>query len=123
MRASRRKSLLLVFLCTLVGAAAQMFIKTGANNLTHTGFIAAIVGMLTNPLLFTGYALYGVNTVLLAIALRESELSLLYPIIALTFVWVALLSVLLLHENLNLYKLAGITTIVIGVGILGRGKV
>jgi multidrug transporter EmrE-like cation transporter len=100
-----------------------MFIKTGANNLTHTGFIAAIVGMLTNPLLFTGYALYGVNTVLLAIALRESELSLLYPIIALTFVWVALLSVLLLHENLNLYKLAGITTIVIGVGILGRGKV
>jgi multidrug transporter EmrE-like cation transporter len=95
-----------------------MFIKTGANNLTHTGFIAAIVGMLTNPLLFTGYALYGVNTVLLAIALRESELSLLYPIIALTFVWVALLSVLLLHENLNLYKLAGITTIVIGVGIL-----
>lgn len=99
-----------------------MFIKTGANNMAHAGFIDAIVGMLTNRLLFTGYALYGLNTVLLALALRDSELSLLYPIIALTFVWVALLSVVLLHESLNPYKLAGITTIVIGVGILGRGK-
>jgi multidrug transporter EmrE-like cation transporter len=114
---------MLVFLCTLVGAAAQMFIKTGADNLAHPGFVAAVVGMLTNPLLFTGYALYGVNTVLLAVALRESELSLLYPVIALTYVWVAILSVFLLHESLNPYKLAGITTIVLGVGILGRGKV
>ena len=99
-----------------------MFIKTGANNLAHPGFLGAVIGMLTNPMLFTGYALYGINTILLAVALRESELSLLYPIIALTFVWVAILSVLLLHESLNPYKLAGITTIVIGVGILGRGK-
>ena len=78
--------------------------------------------MLTNPLLFTGYALYGINTILLAVALREAELSLLYPIIALTFVWVAILSVFLLHEHMNALKLAGIATIVIGVGILGRGK-
>ena len=113
---------MLIVLCTIVGAAAQMFIKTGANTLAQPGFVGAVVGMLTNPLLFTGYALYGFNTILLAVALRECELSLLYPIIALTFVWVAILSVFLLHESLNFYKLAGITTIVVGVGILGWGK-
>lgn len=78
--------------------------------------------MLTNPMLFTGYALYGFNTVLLAIALRDSELSLLYPVIALTYVWVSILSVFLLHESMNPFKLAGVATIVIGVGVLGRGR-
>src|SRR5437870_13700435 len=90
---AKRRSFVLVFCCTVVGAAAQMFIKTGAGTLAQPGFVGAVLGMFTNPLLFTGYALYGFNTVLLAVALRESELSLLYPVIALTYVCVCLLSV------------------------------
>lgn len=98
-----------------------MFIKTGATHLAQPGVIGAILGMFTNPALFTGYALYGCFTVLLAVALRDSELSLLYPVIALNYVWVTILSVLLFHETLNPFKVVGITTIVVGVGILGRG--
>ncbi len=64
--------------------------------------------LLTNLPLFSGYALYGLNTILLVLALREGELSMLYPIIALTYVWVTLLSYALLHEPQNLYKNAGI---------------
>ena len=120
-RAARRKSFWLVFSCTLIGAAAQMFIKTGAATLSRPGFLGAILGMLTNPLLFTGYALYGLNTVLLAVALRESELSLVYPVIALTYVWVSILSVVVLHETMNAFKAVGILVIVAGVAILGRG--
>ena len=114
--------MLLVFCCTILGAAAQMFIKSGANHLSQPGFVGAVVGMLTNPMLFTGYALYGMNTVLLAIALRDSELSLLYPVIALTYVWVSILSVTMLHETMNFMKAAGIAAIVCGIGILGRGS-
>ncbi|MDQ6759060.1 MAG: hypothetical protein M3Z32_04215 [Acidobacteriota bacterium] len=120
--AARRRSLVLVFCCTIVGAAAQMFIKSGANHLSQPGFVGAVVGMLTNPMLFTGYALYGLNTILLAVALKDSELSLLYPVIALTYVWVSILSVTLLHETMNAMKVAGITAIVCGIGILGRGS-
>ena len=119
---AKRRSFLLVFICTLIGAGAQMFIKTGANNLSQPGFVGAVLGMFTNPMLFTGYALYGLNTVMLAVALRDAELSILYPVIALTYVWVAILSVTFLHENMNPFKVIGITTIVIGVGILGRGN-
>jgi multidrug transporter EmrE-like cation transporter len=119
---ARRRSLILVFCCTLLGAAAQMFIKSGANHLSQPGFVGAVVGMLTNPMLFTGYFLYGVNTLLLAVALRDSELSLLYPVIALTYVWVSILSVTLLHETMNAMKFAGITAIVLGIGILGKGS-
>lgn len=76
--------------------------------------------VLKNLPLFSGYCLYGISTVLLVLALRKGELSVLYPIISLTYVWVLLLSAFIFHENLNFWKLAGVMTIVTGVGILGR---
>ena len=84
-------------------------------------FIPEPVAILTNLQLLIGYALYGINTLLLVLALREGELSMLYPIIALTYVWVILLSYTLLHEPQNWYKNAGICAIVAGVAVLGRG--
>jgi drug/metabolite transporter (DMT)-like permease len=117
-RFSRNQTLGLVALCTVFGAAAQVLIKSGANHLHGTDAWS----MITNPLLMLGYSLYGVSTVLLVLALRQSELSLLYPIISLTYVWVTILSVTVFHEQLTAYKAVGITIIVIGVGILGWGS-
>jgi uncharacterized membrane protein len=107
---------LLVFLCTVFGAAAQILMKIG---MTH--FEPRLAAILMNIPLMTGYCLYGLNTLMMVLALREGELSMLYPIIALTYVWVTLLSYGLLHEEPNFYKNVGITTIVIGVAVLGRG--
>jgi multidrug transporter EmrE-like cation transporter len=112
----RRRSIGLVFCCTILGAAAQVLIKIGASNLNHTSPVA----MLTNPPLFLGYALYGISTVLLVLALRGGELSLLYPVISLTYVWVTVLSVTFFRESMNGFKLAGIAVIILGVGVLGR---
>ena len=64
--------------------------------------------------------LYAVSTVLLVLALRDGELSVLYPIISMTYVWVLLLSVLIFNESLNLFKILGISVIVFGVSFLGR---
>lgn len=80
-----------------------------------------VVAIVTNVPLISGYVLYGINTLMLVLALREGELSMLYPIIALTYVWVTLLSYTLLSEPPNVFKNIGITTIVIGVAVLGRG--
>lgn len=118
----RRRSFLLVFLCTVVGAAAQILIKEGATTVAHPGFIAAIVAMFTNRPLFIGYCLYGMNMVLMVLALRDGELSLLYPIIALTYIWVTLLSIIIFHEPMHTFKGIGIALVVIGVAVLGRGK-
>ena len=109
--------MLLVFGCTVLGAAAQIFMKFGANGLAHPG----LIGMATNLPLLCGLALYGLSTVLLVLALKDGELSLLYPVIALTYVWVTVLSLVILHDKPNPYKLAGIAVIVIGVSVLGRG--
>jgi multidrug transporter EmrE-like cation transporter len=113
---SRYQPVLLVFGCTILGAAAQILMKTGANQLTHPGLLA----MATSLPLMAGYSLYGLSTVLLVLALRDGELSLLYPVIALTYVWVTFLSFMIFHDNINVWKLCGISLIVGGVGVLGR---
>ena len=118
----RRRSLLLVFLCTLVGAAAQMLIKEGATTVKQPGFLGAVIAMLTKPPLFAGYCLYGLNTILMVLALKDGELSLVYPVIALTYVWVELVSIFVFHEPMNVFKAIGITVIVAGVAVLGRSK-
>ncbi len=113
---ARWKSIALVFCCTILGAAAQILMKHGANQLKP-----GIMGIVTNFPLFCGYALYGMSTVLLVLALKDGELSLLYPVIALTYVWVTGLSFLIFHDTVNPIKLVGIVTIVIGVAVLGTG--
>lgn len=114
---AKRRAIALVFACTVLGAAAQILIKIGMNHFSMDHPFGALV----NAPLIGGYALYGINTVMLVLALREAELSMLYPIIALTYVWVTLLSYSLLHEHPNVYKNIGIATIVVGVAIIGRG--
>jgi multidrug transporter EmrE-like cation transporter len=112
---SSRKSIILVFACTIVGTLAQLLMKSGMEH-----FRLDPIALLTNVPLIAGYALYGVNTVMLVMALREGELSVLYPIIALTYVWVTLASYIRLHEAPNLYKNIGVTAIIIGVIVIGR---
>lgn len=80
------------------------------------------ISLITNLPLIAGYVLYGINTVMLVLALREGELSVLYPIIALTYVWVTLASYVRLHESPNIYKNAGVTAIILGVIVIGRGS-
>jgi multidrug transporter EmrE-like cation transporter len=117
----QRRAVFLVLACTVLGAAAQVLIKTGAGRLgPHPSILNTILGILSSPPLLAGYSLYGVSTVLLVLALRHGELSMLYPVIALTFVWVTVLSVVVFHEKMNGFKIAGIATIITGVAVLGK---
>jgi multidrug transporter EmrE-like cation transporter len=99
-----------------VGAAAQILLKIGATQLAGPNPIK----MLMNPWLFAGYALYGISTVLLILALRKGQLSVLYPVIALTYVWVTVLSIMIFQERMNVYKAIGLSIVVAGVAVLGR---
>lgn len=133
-KSKARRSFLLVFSCTLIGAIAQILIKQGTAEMgahvtlsqvaRHPGlFFDFVFGMLRNLKLFGGYCFYGINTFLMALALKGRELSRLYPIIALTYVWVTLLSLgLFPEEHLNFFRISGIAFVVGGVSILGLKK-
>lgn len=114
---------MMVLLCTALNAASQIFIKLGTTKLgPNPSMLASAAGIFTVPTLFGGYALLGASTVLFVLALRKGDLSLLYPVFTLTYVWVAILSVLILHETMNPLKTAGLAIIMAGVGVLGRAS-
>ena len=115
--ASARRSIILVFICTILGTFAQLLMKNGMEH-----FVPQPLAILTNYSLIGGYVLYGINTVMLVLALREGELSVLYPIIALTYVWVTLVSYVHLHEPPNVLKNAGVAAIIGGVIVISRGS-
>lgn len=113
----------MVLLCTLVNAASQIFIKLGTAKLgKNPSMMETALGILTVPMLFTGYALLGGSTVLFVLALRKGELSLLQPVFTLTYVWVAALSVVILHESLSPLRIAGLLIIMGGVAVLGKAS-
>lgn len=109
-------SVLLVFICTVIGAVAQVFFKLGATALQRP----TPIQILTSPTLLLGYGLYAVSTGLLILALRRGQLSLLYPVIALTYVWVTILSILVFSETLNAWKAVGLAVVIAGVAVIGR---
>lgn len=124
---SRRQAVGLVFLCTLIAAVSQMLIKLGARGsavaapwTSVAGVWANIYPMATNFHLIGGYALYALMTVMFILALRDEELSVMYPFISLSYVWVAGLSIWLFGETMNVFKSLGVIVIVAGVAVLGK---
>lgn len=119
--AKRRQAIYIVLACTLLVAIGQYLIKIGANRLSHAGLLATAIGIITVPQLFAGYCLYAVFTVMFVYALRHGELSILYPLIALGYVWVTIMAVVAFHETMNPMKIIGLLVIISGVAVLGFG--
>jgi len=121
------KPIYLVAASTGFAAAAQIMMKFGAGHpmpkidLAHPATIIALaLAILTNVPLFFGYSMNAGMAVLLILALKDGQLSILYPIISLSYVWVNLLSMYFFHEHMNFYKAIGIALIIGGVGLLGK---
>ena len=108
----------MIVLFTVLSATAQVLLKYGSIQLKLN---PSFTGLLTNFPLLGGMAVYGVGAVLMVLALRHGELSVLYPLISLSYVWVAVLSVVVFGEIMNVYKIAGICAIMAGVAVLGSG--
>lgn len=108
----------LVFLSTLSAASGQLLIKLGVNNATVN-----LMSIITNIPLIIGYGLYGLSAVILVISLKYGELSVLYPIYAMNFIWVCIASPMIFPtDSMNIIKWAGVISIVLGVAFIGLGS-
>ena len=108
---------LVVLFTTLLTSSAQILYKLGSSNLNFD-----IVSILTNYHLVGGLLLYVIGGTLLIISLRGGEVSVLYPIIATSYVWVSFLSIKFLGETMNIYKWFGIIAIIAGIVSIGFGS-
>jgi drug/metabolite transporter (DMT)-like permease len=81
---------------------------------------AFVLALLGNLPLLGGYAMSAGTALLMILALRHGELSVLFPIISMSYVWVSLLSIYFFGDRMNLWKAAGIALVIGGVALLGR---
>ena len=71
--------------------------------------------------LVIGFAFYGIGAVLMVIAYRYGELSVLQPMLSMNYVLSVVLGVLILQETLTVTKAIGICVISFGVILIGGG--
>ncbi len=112
--ATKTWAIVLVVFITLITASAQIFYKFSTNSLPNFGLFLTY--------LIIGLILYGTSAILLIIALKNGDLSILYPIISMSYVWVAILSMKFFHEPATFLKWAGIAAIILGVSFIGMGS-
>lgn len=101
----------LTAIATFIGAFGAILLKKGSKNKS-----------MINMKVFWGLFLYGLSTILYIIALKREQLSILYPIVSLNYVWVSVLSVSILKEKMNFWKWFGIAVIMFGVIVIGFGS-
>ena len=114
---SQLKAVFLMLFCTLFTSSGQILWKLGLPRITLEHWLS----FLNVPFLL-GFVSYGIGAVLMLVAFRQGELSLIYPVAATSFVWVSLISPLLFPDSMNIWKWAGVLVIVIAVSILGWGS-
>ena len=107
----------MVLFCTLLTSTAQLFYKFGAEQLEFN-----FLSIITNLPLLMGILLYAIGGILLILSFRGGEVSVLYPIIATSYIWVSFLSIYFLNEEMNLFKWAGVFTIMSGIILIGYGS-
>ena len=109
-------SIVLMIICTLFTSTAQILYKIGAGRLTLD-----IFSIITNWHLIIGIILYTIGAILMIIALKGGEVTILFPIITLSYIWVNIGSKYFFNEELNMFKWLGIGALVIGIMLINPG--
>lgn len=102
--------ILIVLFCALLGASGQLLFK-----LASPEFSFNPLTWFKNFYFLLGIFFYAISAILFVWALKYSNLSILYPIIATSYVWVTIFATLILKEPFPILKWVGIALIIIGV--------
>jgi drug/metabolite transporter (DMT)-like permease len=109
------KSILLVFAGGVIGSFGAVFLKLGAVKITKS------IWSFINPQLAVGVSLYLLSTVFYILGIKGGQLSVLYPMVSLGYVWTLLWSRIFFKEGFPPQKFIGLALILIGVVFVGLG--
>lgn len=101
----------LIIISSLAGGTAPIFIKKGTN-MIHSFNIWKII---FNCGIVAGIFCYGMSYIISIPAFKYGDLTILYPLISLSYVWASLFSIKFLGEKMNKIKWSGIALIIAGV--------
>ena len=106
-------SIAYVLLASFLGSFGAVFLKAGAGRLHRN-----LRTLFLNWRLAFGVGMFLVSSYFFVLGLREGELSVLYPMIALGYLWTMLWSRWFFGEPITRRKMIGIGIILLGVTLL-----
>ena len=117
------------FLILLVSVAfafgGQLMLKSAMNEIGHIGVQelgspgSTVARAAREPRLWTGLGLFGVSAVFWLVVLSRIPLSVAYPSVGMSYVFVVLFSRLWLHEHVPPLRWVGAGIVVVGIVIIG----
>ena len=109
-------SIALVNVASFIGSLGAVGLKAGAKNLKLT-----IPALATNWKLHAGIAGYLLSSVFFMLGLKHGDLSVLYPMVSVGYIWTMIWAKVLFGEPLTKAKVGALALILVGVGLLGLG--
>lgn len=109
-------SIILFLIASVFGALGQFLYKSGAQSVTG-GFLQYLM----NWKIISGIICYVTVMLLFVVAYkRGGALSVLYPVYATTFVWGALIAMIVYQEPIKLINIGGMAFLFLGMYLMGK---
>ena len=115
----------LVIFASIVGSIGPILLKKATAKLTRESFTsipALLKSTLGNIQLVFGLGFYGASFIIYLFALKGADLSVIFPLVSLSYVWVSFLSIRYLNERMTALKWSGVLLIVAGAILVGLGS-
>ena|ERR1035437_5531687 len=110
------RSIGMVFVAGVIGSFGAVFLKLGAARLNKN-----LLSFVNGRLVF-GVVLYLGSAAIYTTALQGGQLSVLYPMVSLGYIWTLLWARLFFQEAFTRQKIAGLGLILLGVALVGMGS-
>jgi drug/metabolite transporter (DMT)-like permease len=110
-------AIILMVVCTVFTSSAQILYKLGAEKLVFD-----LVSILFNWQIILGLVFYGIGAILVIISFRGGEVTVLYPIITSSYIWVTLGSWYFLREGISMVRWSGVVLIMVGILLITLSK-
>lgn len=118
------KVILLIFIAEILNTAGQIFFKKSTNvleapNLRRAqSYLSFMKNIFSMPAIWLGFGAMGAGLVVWLMALAQTDLSIVFPIGSLQYLFTLIAAGLLLGEKIDRQKIAGTLLVVAGIVLI-----
>jgi drug/metabolite transporter (DMT)-like permease len=110
-------SIILVLFGSFIGSFGAVFLKLGAEYM-H----GSLKRIFSNYWLATGIVLYLLSSVFYMMGVAQGQLTVLYPMVSIGYIWAILWARLFFKEPFTRAKIGGLAAIIVGVALINLGN-
>ncbi len=117
------KTCIVMLLATLAVSIGETFLSAGMKGIgdfSSGQVVHRLLQMFTNPKVIAGVFLMAIFFFLYSATLSWADLSIVLPLSSMSFIFGAILAKYALHEDISIWRWAGIAVIMIGVFLISR---